>query len=504
MTMLHDSDLAAFRDPSIAPAVTPTLAPVPPVSKPAMRRRRVILALTALAAAAALAAVGTASVAAWAAFGFVVVLLGAYGALLHRSSRLATEREFRLVMGPHADFFDDLASLPLLPEGAEVDTVVALDAVPAWRQALAVARFSASYLAGWALAPVVFALTLLVGRTPKDTTGQRWLANLQSAQHTLKDQSMRTLVVSAATTASVTGTVAVLGGGVAGATPISASAGMPAAVSVTQAAGVGAASVAPTSVYRVQSGDTLSSIADSFGTTWEALAAANRISDPNFIYVGQVISVPGGGGSGSAASPSSGTYTVQSGDTLSSIAARFGTNWEALASINGVANPNFIEVGQVLRLSGMASQGAPTGSASAPITPTVEAQPAPAPAPSVSNRAEIAVRAALAQVGKPYVWGGSGPNGFDCSGLVMFAWAQAGLSLPHYSVSQYSDTTRVSRSQLQPGDLVFYDTGDGAQPGHVTMYIGNGQIVTADSPGTDIRVEVLDWDGAPIGYGRVG
>ena len=53
-------------------------------------------------------------------------------------------------------------------------------------------------------------------------------------------------------------------------------------------------------------------------------------------------------------------------------------------------------------------------------------------------------------------------------------------------------------------DLVFYDNGAGAQPGHVTIYIGKGQIITADSPGTVVRIEVVDWDGIPIGYGRVG
>jgi cell wall-associated NlpC family hydrolase len=115
----------------------------------------------------------------------------------------------------------------------------------------------------------------------------------------------------------------------------------------------------------------------------------------------------------------------------------------------------------------------------------------------------VAAQVALAQVGKPYQWAGAGPFSFDCSGLVMYAWAHAGVSLPHYSVAQYEDTIRISRSQLQPGDLVFYNTGGGAQPGHVTIYIGNGQIVTADSPGTVVRVEVVNWDGIPMGYGRV-
>jgi cell wall-associated NlpC family hydrolase len=115
----------------------------------------------------------------------------------------------------------------------------------------------------------------------------------------------------------------------------------------------------------------------------------------------------------------------------------------------------------------------------------------------------VAAEVALQQVGKPYQWAGAGPDSYDCSGLVMYAWEHAGVSLPHYSVAQYEDTIHIGRSQLQPGDLVFYDTGGGAQPGHVTIYIGNGQIVTADSPGTVVRVEVVNWDGIPIGYGRV-
>jgi cell wall-associated NlpC family hydrolase len=185
---------------------------------------------------------------------------------------------------------------------------------------------------------------------------------------------------------------------------------------------------------------------------------------------------------------------VVAGDTLGSIAARFGTSVAALAAANHLSNPNLIYAGEVLVLT--------AGAAPSPAPAAPSPAPAPVSAPA-SSSAAIAVRAALEQVGKPYQWAGAGPNSFDCSGLVMYAWAQAGVSLPHYSVAQYEDTTRISASQLEPGDLVFYDTGSGAEPGHVTIYIGNGQIVTADSPGTVVRVEVVDWDGIPMGYGRV-
>ncbi|HET9078559.1 MAG TPA: LysM peptidoglycan-binding domain-containing protein [Acidimicrobiales bacterium] len=485
-----------------------------------VRRRQVMLGLAALDAGAGLAALGSDSPVAYAALAALLALSISYGMLLRRSRRMAAEREFNRMIDPTAKFLEDLADLSVLPESGfgpqPAETVAALDTVPAWRQGLALAHFVGSCVAGWALAPLVFALTILAGRTPKDSTGQRWLANLQAAQEQLKERSVRTLVVSAATTASVTGvgTVAVLGGaGVASATPITASAaiGAPAAAGVAApaAVGTGLSASASATAYRVTAGDTLSSIAARFGTSYEVLASANHIVDPNLIYAGQVLSIPGAGAraytggssSGYGGTAGGGTYTVRAGDTLSSIAARFGTSFETLASVNGISNPNFIEVGQVLRLGGSAAprpaSGGGTALADAPI-----AHPAPVVRPATGG--QEAVRVAEAQIGKPYVWAGAGPNGFDCSGLVMYAWAAAGVSLPHYTVSQYEQTTRISEAQLQPGDLVFYDTGDGAQPGHVTLYIGNGQVITADHPGTDIKVVPLTWDGTPMGFGRVG
>ncbi len=75
------------------------------------------------------------------------------------------------------------------------------------------------------------------------------------------------------------------------------------------------------------------------------------------------------------------------------------------------------------------------------------------------------------------------------------------MSLDHYSVSQYEETTRISESELEPGDLVFWG---GSEPYHVAMYDGNGNIVVADQTGTPVRVEPMTWDGTPSGFGRVG
>ncbi|MCB0894747.1 MAG: C40 family peptidase [Nocardioides sp.] len=106
---------------------------------------------------------------------------------------------------------------------------------------------------------------------------------------------------------------------------------------------------------------------------------------------------------------------------------------------------------------------------------------------AASGRAGAAVAYAMAQVGKAYVYGAAGPSAFDCSGLTMMAWAQAGVSLPHSSSAQYSSGPHVAESDLQPGDLVFYYS----PISHVGMYIGNGMIVNAENPSSGIRVTSL-------------
>jgi peptidoglycan DL-endopeptidase CwlO len=117
-------------------------------------------------------------------------------------------------------------------------------------------------------------------------------------------------------------------------------------------------------------------------------------------------------------------------------------------------------------------------------TPTAAPSPTPAPAPAASGRAAAAVEYALAQVGDAYVWGAEGPDAFDCSGLTLMAWRQAGVSLPHSSSMQMSSGTPVSQSQLQPGDLVFYYS----PVSHVAIYVGNGKIVHAANPSTGVEV----------------
>ena len=110
------------------------------------------------------------------------------------------------------------------------------------------------------------------------------------------------------------------------------------------------------------------------------------------------------------------------------------------------------------------------------------------PSVPASGRAGAAVQYAMAQVGDAYVYGAAGPSAFDCSGLTMMAWAQAGVALPHSSSAQFGSGPHVAASALQPGDLVFYYS----PISHVGMYIGGGMIVHAANPGAGVKVSPLN------------
>ncbi|MCI3221058.1 C40 family peptidase [Streptomyces sp. NP-1717] len=103
-------------------------------------------------------------------------------------------------------------------------------------------------------------------------------------------------------------------------------------------------------------------------------------------------------------------------------------------------------------------------------------------------RAAAAISYARGAIGKPYVWGATGPDGFDCSGLTQAAWRAAGVSLPRTTYTQINAGQRVSRSQLAPGDLVFFYSGIS----HVGLYVGGGQMIHAPRPGAGVRLAPID------------
>ncbi len=113
--------------------------------------------------------------------------------------------------------------------------------------------------------------------------------------------------------------------------------------------------------------------------------------------------------------------------------------------------------------------------------------PPPQDLPAPSDHASVAVSTAEAQLGKPYVYAGSGPDVFDCSGLTMYAWAAAGVSLPHNAEAQYESLPHVPIDSLEPGDLVFF----GSPIHHVGMFVGSGTMIEAPYTGVDVRYHTI-------------
>jgi cell wall-associated NlpC family hydrolase len=132
-----------------------------------------------------------------------------------------------------------------------------------------------------------------------------------------------------------------------------------------------------------------------------------------------------------------------------------------------------------------------TGSGGLQFTPK---QPIPPPVTTT----EAALVWAFSELGKPYVWGGTGPDVFDCSGLTQWSWGHAGVSIPRVAIDQYNYTIPVPLSQLRPGDLVFF----GTDVHHVGMYIGGGLMINAPYTGTVVQISSMWWSDL-IGFGRV-
>lgn len=236
------------------------------------------------------------------------------------------------------------------------------------------------------------------------------------------------------------------------------------------------------STYTVRAGDTLSSIASHLHVSVRALEQANDLTQGSLIQIGQVLRLPS---VGPASHPvhnvavrrsAARAYTVQQGDTLTSIAARFGISVTTLESLNGLGPQSVIRPGQRIWLS-RSPMGAATSRAET-ADPVARSSP-----PSLG--AEI-VAEAQKFLGVPYVWGGASPAGFDCSGLVQYVFGQLGISIPRTASQQYDVGTAVSKNALQPGDTVFFDTTGGVS--HVGIYIGNSQFIDAPAPGQDVQV----------------
>ncbi|WP_326999989.1 LysM peptidoglycan-binding domain-containing C40 family peptidase [Dactylosporangium sp. NBC_01737] len=163
------------------------------------------------------------------------------------------------------------------------------------------------------------------------------------------------------------------------------------------------------------------------------------------------------------------SVTVQAGDTLWGLARRNGTTVSELQRLNNLGTSTLIRIGQSLTITGSTR----------------------------ATRVATAVAYAKAQVGKPYKFATAGPETFDCSGLVMRAWQAAGLQLPRITYDQIKVGQRVTRDQLEAGDLVFTNNG-----GHVMLYIGDGQVVNAGHTGVSVHLQALPRTEAVVAFVR--
>jgi cell wall-associated NlpC family hydrolase/regulator of replication initiation timing len=138
-----------------------------------------------------------------------------------------------------------------------------------------------------------------------------------------------------------------------------------------------------------------------------------------------------------------------------------------------------------------ALEAAQEAAAQAAASSSVSVGSVPGPPPAQNPNAQAAIAAAYSVIGTPYAWGSADPNvGFDCSGLTMWSWAQAGVSLPHSSASQYAVLPHIDRSDLQPGDLIFFFS----PISHVAMYLTPSTMIDANHPGDVVNVRPIYWE----------
>ena len=250
---------------------------------------------------------------------------------------------------------------------------------------------------------------------------------------------------------------------------------------------------APSKTYTVVSGDTLSQIAVQNGISLSDLMSWNGLTS-HLIYPGNVLKVSTPGttaGQGQAptvsvqtASPSTPTYsinyTITPGDTLSKIARQFGTTVTDLKLVNNLTS-DLIYVGRTLKVTSTQATSnvvaQPTVKTVAPINVT--------PVNNPTSSSDAIVNAAKAVLGAPYVWGGTTPAGFDCSGFVFYVYNQAGKPLTRLSADGYYNRSYYV-STPEPGDLLFFENTYKAGISHVGIYLGGNQFIQADSDGVKI------------------
>ncbi|HZU06486.1 MAG TPA: LysM peptidoglycan-binding domain-containing protein [Chloroflexota bacterium] len=269
--------------------------------------------------------------------------------------------------------------------------------------------------------------------------------------------------------------------------------------------------------YTVQPGDTITGLAERYGVTPLTIIAANGLLDSDSLQVGQTLVIP----------PVTGVlYRVQEGDTLSEIAQRFRVDLGPIIDYNGLGDADTLQVGQRLVIPGAEPERPRPPAPPAPAAPATASgvvaanntgsyrlaaatsrpasrpaavaapsaargAPAPAVVPAGSGKGSQIAALAMQYLGHRYVFGGTTPAGFDCSGFVYYVHRQSGIPLSRGMMGQYTAGPHVPRDALQPGDIVFFSNTYMPGLSHNGIYIGNGKFIHASDERTGVTISSL-------------
>ncbi|MDD6386947.1 LysM peptidoglycan-binding domain-containing protein [Lactobacillus equicursoris] len=269
--------------------------------------------------------------------------------------------------------------------------------------------------------------------------------------------------------------------------------------------------------YKVVKNDSLWAISKKYGVSISSLQKANSLSG-NTIYVGQTLKIPSSNKTTSfksttktssktatvkATATSSTTYKVAKGDTLWSIAKKYGVSVSALQKANNLSS-SLIYIGQSLKLASSLTSYTTNGVTKSTTTSsttkstttktkssTSTSKTAVSQAPTSIKRSSTTASSAnitayaLTFLGVPYVWGGTTPSGFDCSGYVQYVYSHFGISVGRTTYTQQYAGTKISVASAQAGDLYFWGSYGSAY--HVAIALGGGQYVMAPAPGQVVK-----------------
>lgn len=256
--------------------------------------------------------------------------------------------------------------------------------------------------------------------------------------------------------------------------------------------------------HKVVKNDSLWAISKKYGVSISSLKKANSLSG-NTIYVGQTLKIPSSSKTAAvkATATSSTTYKVAKGDTLWSIAKKYGVSVSALQKANNLSS-SLIYIGQSLKLASSLTSYTTNGVTKSTTTSsttkstttktkssTSTSKTAVSQAPTSIKRSSTTASSAnitayaLTFLGVPYVWGGTTPSGFDCSGYVQYVYNHFGINVGRTTYTQQYAGTKISVASAQAGDLYFWGSYGSAY--HVAIALGGGQYVMAPAPGQVVK-----------------